>query len=139
MLGFWSYQDRLLERCEWAFAESVTLYAPAPAVGLAIVRGIFDTPPTRSDLALLADLSNQAPWVGFRVVELPGGALPEQGQQIEARGALWEIVNVQPDGGGHVRCQLFRVGAGSTAPLPPADPLAPIPPYVSTSAARVDV
>ena len=117
----------------WAFGEPITLY---PASGgattpIGIVRGIFDTPPQRSDLDLLADVSNQGPWVGFRVVELPSAELPVQGQQLEARGALWEIVNVRPDGGGHVRCELFRVGDGSTSPLPPADPLAPIPPYVA--------
>jgi hypothetical protein len=88
----------------------------------------LDSPPAHADLAMGVELTNQAPWVGFRVVELPDAAFPVQGMQLEARGARWELVDVEADGGGHVKCRLFRVGPGSTAPLPPVDPLAPIPP-----------
>jgi hypothetical protein len=90
-------------------------------------RGIFDSPPAHADLAMGVELSNQAPWVGFRVVELPDAAIPTQGMQLEARGARWEVTDVEADGGGHVKCRIFRVGPGSTAPLPPVDFLAPIP------------
>jgi hypothetical protein len=128
MLGFWNYHDRLLERCEWAFAEPVIVFPAGKNPAGYAVRGIFDTPPERADLGLSSGgLSNQAPWVGFRVVELPDVELPEQGMQFEARSTLWEVVDVEPDGGGHVRCRAFRVGPGSSAPLPPVDVFAPIP------------
>jgi hypothetical protein len=134
MLGFWNYQDRLLERCEWAFAEPVVLYPAGKDPAGYPVRGIFDTPPEHADLGLTRDLSNQAPWVAFRVVELPDVELPQQGMQFEARAARWEVVDVEPDGSGHVRCRAFRIGPGSTAPLPPVDWLAPIPDLVGPRA-----
>lgn len=117
---WWDQQDRLLERCVATFGEPVLFFSryADPVVGVWL-RGIFDTPPERADLSLMRELSNQAPWVAFRVLELPENELPEQGEQFEARGARWEIVDVEPDGGGHVRCRAFRVGPGSTAPLPP--------------------
>src|SRR5262245_42224628 len=113
----------------WAFGEPVVLFPERPGADPAgyAVRGIFDTPPEQAGMGLTVALSNQAPWIGFRVLELPDAELPEQGMQFEARGARWEVVDVQPDGGGHVRCQVFRVGPGATAPLPPVSDPAPIP------------
>lgn len=117
-MPWWDLHDRMLERHMGAFGEAVTLFPlGGGSVGVPL-RGIFDTPPERADLNLLRDLSNQAPWVDFRVLELPDTELPEQGSQLEIRGARWEVVDVAPDGGGQVRCRLFRVGPGSTAPLP---------------------
>lgn len=136
MLGFWNHQDRALERQMWAFGEPVTLFVPGgDPVGVAI-RGVFDAPPSHADLAMGVELSNQAPWVGFRVLELPDADLPRQGWQFDARGARWEITDVEPDGGGHVRCRCFRIGPGSTAPLPPVDQPAPIPPPAGSRAAE---
>jgi hypothetical protein len=136
MLGFWNHQDRALERHMWAFAEPIIVYPEGKDPAGYVVRGIFDSPPEAADLGLTRGLSNQAPWVDFRVVELPDCELPEQGMQFEARAARWEIVDVQPDGGGQVHCRCFRVGPGSTAPLPPVDTLAPIP--VMPSGAEID-
>ena len=127
MLGFWNHVDRLHERCEWAFAEPIVIYPEGKDPAGYAVRGIFDTPPEQAGLGLGVPLSNQGPWIGFRVLELPDQEVPEQGTQFEARAARWEIVDVQPDGGGHVLCRCFRVGPGSTAPLPPIDDPAPIP------------
>ena len=127
MFGFWNKQDLLLERAMWAFAEPVVLFVPGGDPAGVAVRGIFDSPHAHSDLALGVELSNQAPWVGFRIVELPDSELPGQGWQFDARGARWEVSDVEADGGGHVRCRAFRVGPGSTAPLPPVDVPAPIP------------
>lgn len=127
MLGFWNKQDLALERQMWAFAEPVLLFVPGGDPAGAAVRGIFDSPPAHADLAIGVELSNQAPWVGFRILELPNAEMPAQGWQFEARGARWEVSDVEPDGGGHVKCRCFRVGPGSTAPLPPVDEPAPIP------------
>lgn len=127
MLGFWNHVDRLHAIAEWAFAEPVVIFPEGKDPAGYAVRGIFDTPPEHAGLGLTEPLSNQAPWIAFRVLELPDQELPEVGMQFEARAARWEVSDVQPDGGGHVRCQVFRVGPGSTAPLPPIDDPAPIP------------
>jgi hypothetical protein len=127
MFGFWNHHDRLLERTMWAFGEAVVVFPVGGDPAGYAVRGVFDSPPAHTDLAMGVELSNQAPWVGFRVVELPEAAYPEQGMLLEARGARWEVSDVEADGGGHVKCRLFRVGPGSLAPLPPVDELAPIP------------
>lgn len=127
VFGFWNVQDRALERQMWAFGEPVVLFIPGGDPTGVAVRGIFDSPPAHADLALNVELSNQRPWVSFRVVELPDAQQPGEGWQLEIRGARWEVSDVEPDGGGHVRCRVFRVGPGSTAPLPPVDDPAPIP------------
>jgi hypothetical protein len=123
--AWWDQVDHALQVQVDTFGEPVTLYTPtAPPAGYPVL-GIFDTPPARGDLGLTVDLSNQSPWVSFRVLDLPNAALPEQGWQFEARGALWEVVDIEPDGSGHVKCRAFRVGAGSSSPLPPL--LGPVP------------
>jgi hypothetical protein len=127
MLGFWNYHDLALDRWLWAFGEPVTVYPEGMDPAGYAVRGIFDCPPEHTALGLERDVSNQAPWVSFRVLELPDAALPEQGLVFEARATRWEVSDVEPDGGGHVRCRCFRLGPGSSAPLPPVDSPAPIP------------
>jgi hypothetical protein len=128
MLGFWNHQDRLLERCQWAFAEPVIVYPVGKDPAGYLVRGIWETPAANAPLGTVQGLSNQATTIAFRVLELPDAEVPSQGLQIEARAARWEVVDVEQDGGGHVFCRIFRIGpGGTTAPLPPIDDGAPIP------------
>lgn len=121
-MDWWDHQDRLLRQCRTRLGESVVIFFPGADASGNVVEAIFDTPRARSDLGLVLELSNQGPVVHFRVVDLPNAETPEQGWQFEARGALWEIVDVEPDGGGAVRCRCFRVGPGSLCPLPPLTP-----------------
>jgi hypothetical protein len=117
-VGWWDREDAALQIQQQTFSEPVTVFfTGAPPEGLA-TRGIFDAPPVSSDLGLARELSDQAPWIGFRVVELPGGQLPRLGDRLVVRGVDWEVSDVQPDGGGHVKCRLFRAGPWTPCPLP---------------------
>jgi hypothetical protein len=127
MLGFWDYQDIVLERSMWAFAEPVVVYPEGKDPAGYAVRGIWETPAMHAPLGLTVDLSNQATTISFRIVELPDGEVPTQGLQLEARNVRWEVVDVEQDGGGHAHCRIFRIGAGASAPLPPLDGGAAIP------------
>jgi hypothetical protein len=91
-------------------------FAAAPPEGFA-TRAIFDAPAVSVDLGLHRELSDQAPWIAFRIAELPGGQLPRQGERLTCRGVDWEIADVRPDGDHHVKCHLFRLGPW--APIPP--------------------
>jgi hypothetical protein len=124
-VGWWDLEDAALQIQEQTFSEPVTYLTGAPPDGFP-TRGIFDVPPVAADLGLARDLSDQAPWVGFRVAELPGGTLPRLGDRLTVRGVDWEVSDIQPDGGGHVRCRLFRSGPWAPCPPPPLDP-APTP------------
>lgn len=118
-MGWWDLEVAALQIQESTFSEPATVYfAGAPPEGFA-TRGIFDAPPVSSDLGLARDLSDQAPWIGFYVAELPGGQLPRLGDRLVVRGVDWEIVDVAPDGGGHVKCRLYRSGPWGPCPPPP--------------------
>jgi hypothetical protein len=128
VFGFWNYQDRVLERSMWAFGEPIIVFPVGKDPLGYLVRGIWETPSWNAPLGTVPGLSNQATTVTFRILELPDAEIPSQGYQLEARAARWEVVDVEQDGGGHVLCRLFYVGAnGKTAPLPPLDDGAPIP------------
>jgi hypothetical protein len=124
-MDWWDHVDDALRVQLDTFGEPIVLVAPdgteTPAVG------VFDAPPATADLGTVAGVSNQAAWLGLRVRDLPGALAPYQGDRIDIRGASWEVADVQPDGSGHVRCQLFRIGPGDTAPLPPLTPAEPAP------------
>src|SRR4029434_11044675 len=107
MFGFWDHHDRLLDACLFSFGEPVVVYPAGKNPGRYGVRGIYDAAPMHLDAALTVTLSNQSPWVAFRVLELPDAELPLQGMQVEVRAARWEIVDVEPDGGGHVFFRLL--------------------------------
>jgi len=118
-MGWWDLQDAALVVQMNTFGEPVVWYPPAgPPEGI-VGRAIFDEPPRHTDLGLVMGLTDQIPWCGVRVLELPDGYTPRQGERVGIRGADWEIADLSPDGGGHVRMRLLRVGAGSTGPLPP--------------------
>lgn len=125
-MGWWDLEDRALQIQVGTFGEPVTVYvAGAPPEGFA-TRGVFEAPAASADLGLHRDVSDEAPWIGFRVRELPGGARPRLGDRVAVRGADWEITDLYAvDAGGHIRCRLFR--AGPWAPCPPP-PLLPAPP-----------
>lgn len=121
-MAWWDLQDRMLRECLQRLGEPVTVFPPAGPPEGVVLDAKFDTVRARADLGLVLELSNEAPALHIRVADLPNAEPPEQGWQFEARGALWEIVDVEPDGGGAVRCHAFRVGPGSSSPLPPLTP-----------------
>jgi len=124
-MAWWDLEDAALKIEIATFGEPATVYfSGAPPAGLAVV-GVFDAPTVAADLGLTRDLSDQAPWIGFRVADLPGGALPRLGDRLTVRGADWEVSDLASDGGGHVRCRLFR--SGPWAPCPPPPLATPIP------------
>jgi hypothetical protein len=118
-MEWWDHQDQALRLCLRHLGETVVIFAPGGDPSGTVVWAKFDTVRARADLGLVLELSNQAPAINFRVADLPNAEPPEQGWQFDARGALWEITDVEPDGGGAVRCHCFRIGPGSIAPLPP--------------------
>jgi len=123
--SWWPEVDTALQIQMATFGEPVLLqYAGAQGIP---ITGVFDAPPASADLGMVAGVSNQAAWLGLRVRDLPSARAPYQGDCVEIRGATWEVADVQPDGSGHIRLQLFRVGPGDTAPLPPLTATAPTP------------
>jgi len=128
LFGFWAAVDRALVVQRNTFGEpAVVFFAGAPPDGLTVV-GVFDCPDATADLGLHRDLSDQAPWIGFRVLDLPGAALPLQGDRVQVRGVDWEVTDVQSRGDTHVRCRLFRAGYWAPTPLPPLEPIEPVEP-----------
>jgi hypothetical protein len=125
---YWNWQDVVLERCMATFGEPVIVYPAGGNPAGYVVRGIWETRADHAPLGLTVDLSNPSITVDFRIVELPDAEVPTQGMQLEARATRWEVVDVEQDGGGRVKCRVFRIGPGSGAPLPPVDMPAPIPP-----------
>jgi|SRR5215475_7753944 len=121
-MDWWDHQDRCLREALARLGEWVVVFFPGGDPSGTVVRCRFDVPAAHAGLGLVLELSNQAPYACWRVADLPNAEMPEQGWQFEARGALWEIVDVEPDGGGAVKCRCFRVGPGSVAPLPPLTP-----------------
>jgi hypothetical protein len=117
-MPWWDLHDRVLRECVARFGEDVVWYPDTSGVGVP-GRAIFDETPARTDLGLVAGLYDQAPWCGVRMLDLPPGYTPRQGDRVGFRGADWEISTLLFDGGGHCRLQLFRMGAGTTGPLPP--------------------
>jgi hypothetical protein len=124
-VGWWDLEDAALQIEMATFSEpAVVFFAAAPPAG-APVRGVFDAPAMHADLGLHRDLSDQAPWIGFRVSELPGAALPRLGERVDVRGVSWEITDLEPDGGNHVKCRLYRLGPWAPCPPPPLTAPAP--------------
>jgi len=125
-VGWWDLEDQALQIELATFGEPATVFfGSAPPEGFP-TRGIFDAPAASADVGLHRDLSDQAPWIGFRAAELPGGQLPRLGDRLVVRGVAWEVTDLAPDGGRHVRCRLFRLGAWAPTP-PPALLPAPAP------------
>jgi hypothetical protein len=124
MAGWWDHVDRALQVQRDTFGEPVVVYFGGAAPEGAAVTGVFEAPPAHADLGLQRELSNQAPWLGLRVADLPGGAIPPLSGKVSVRGVDWEITDIDADGSGHVRCRLDRLG--DWAPTPPP-PLAPVP------------
>jgi hypothetical protein len=116
--AWWDLEDKALQVCMAQFAEAVLWYPDTSGVGVP-GRAIFDETPARTDLGLVVGLFDQAPWCGIRLLDLPAGYTPSQGDRVGFRGVDWEIASLLQDGGGHVRMQLLRMGPGSTGPLPP--------------------
>jgi hypothetical protein len=138
-MAFWDIQDTALRQCLARLGEDAVIFPPLGPPGGVPIRVRFDTVRARATLGLVLELSNEAPTVYLRVADLPNAEPPEQGWQFEARGALWEIVDVEADGGGAVRCHSFRVGPGSVAPLPPLTPgLVPSGAFVDDDALDAD-
>jgi hypothetical protein len=125
-VSFWDLVDAALAVQLTTFGEPdpvVVFFAAAPPEGYA-TRGIFDAPAIAADVGLHREVSDQAPWIAFRVAELPGGQLPRLAERLTVRGVDWEIADVHPDGDGHVKCRLFRLGPW--APVPPPRLEAPL-------------
>jgi hypothetical protein len=120
-MAWWDIHDQALRIQVATFGEDVLWY-PDPAQPGIPGRAIFDETPARTDIGLVVGLYDQAPWCGVRLLDLPAGYTPRQGDRVGFRGADWEIASLLMDGGGHARMQLFRLGQGSTGPLPPLSP-----------------
>jgi len=119
MAGWWDIEDAALQTQLATFGEPVLVFfAGAPPEGFA-TRGVFVAPFATSDLNLTRELSNQAPWLGVRVFELPNQALPRQGDTLAVRGLQWEVTDIVPDESGHAKLRLFQLGPWQPTPLPP--------------------
>jgi hypothetical protein len=123
--SFWDLHDRALRILEDRFGEAVLWYPDPAAAGIAGT-AIFDETPARTDLGTVVGLYDQSPWCGVRLLDLPAGYTPNQGDRVGFRGTDWEIASLLYDGGGHCRMQLFRMGPGTTGPLPPLAVPAPL-------------
>jgi hypothetical protein len=70
------------------------------------VIGIFEAAHQEVVIDAGVPVSAVRPILDVRLADL--GFAPEQGDRIEAKGTRYQVVDLQPDGAGSVRCYLHR-------------------------------
>ena len=80
-------------------------------------RAIFTAMHQDVDTRSGVPVSSTQPMLEVRLVDLP--ALPTQGDAVTVQGALYLIVDVQPDGHGFLKLMLHKGGSEHEAPTHP--------------------
>ena len=104
-MGWASMAQRMLGVSIRAFSEPSAALDPEGAVywlingvepGVPLAQAVFDTAHVSVDPETGAPISSQNPVLGVRLIDLP--AMPTTRDRVRARGVLYLVSDVQPDG-----------------------------------------
>ncbi len=96
--------DAALAAAMRAFGVPV-VYSPRGGTAFDTV-GAFNAAYADVDFSSGVPVASSKPMLGIRASQVPAGVVCGQGDRVNVASADWLVVNVEPDGRGHLRCIL---------------------------------